>query len=964
MSRQHGTRTELVRLGFSDPARASAALTQMPVDVAAELTASFASAADPDQALRLLLRLRERAGDRVDQLLRDPDAAASLVRVLGASSALGDFLERHPDALAQLTAPPARLPTAGELGERLGASDSVDDLRVRYRLELLRIAAWDLASESPIDIIDQVAAALADLAGATLDAALGLTRAATRFGADEVAATRLAIIGMGKAGARELNYVSDVDVMFVAAGGDGVDTDRAVMIATELAKGVTAVVSGLATEPPLWPVDANLRPEGAAGALVRSLESHVAYYERWAQSWEFQALLKARPLAGDRALGDDYLAAIGPLVWASSSRESFVDSVQGMRQRVTDNVPADERDVQLKLGPGGLRDVEFTIQLLQLVHGATDDTVRGRDTLGALDSLAAGGYIGRTDAQTFARDYRFLRLLEHRLQLEGLTRTHLMPREPEAVRVLARATRLATNAAELTEQWQATRTRVRTLHERLFYRPLLSAVAALPGEGFALTSDRASARLAAIGFVDPDGALRHIEALTGGISRRATIHRNLLPVLLQWFAEGADPDLGLLTYRRLSETLGESPWYLRMLRDSSVAARRLTSLLSGSRYVSELFLAIPESAKWLENSDELAPRSLEALLDEGSAIVRRHRGNPDAAASPLRTMRRRELLRTAIASMVGRLDTIEAGVALTNVTTATIQNALGVLREDADFEFGVVAMGRYGGRELGFGSDADVMYVFRAGEDVPDAQQRAVALVRRLVDFTSDSMIPFDLDADLRPEGKNGPLVRSLDAYRAYYERWSLTWESQALLRARAVAGDESLLADFTGLADTVRYPEAISKNDLREVKRIKARVESERLPQGADPARHLKLGRGSLSDVEWLVQVLQLEHGARFAELRTTSTLGALEAATEVGLVPRLDAAVLRDAWLLASRVRSALTLWTAKTTDVLPRVTEQLDGVARLVGYPPRSAGALENDYLRVTRRARSVFERLFFD
>ncbi|HRP99059.1 MAG TPA: bifunctional glutamine-synthetase adenylyltransferase/deadenyltransferase, partial [Terrimesophilobacter sp.] len=250
-----------------------------------------------------------------------------------------------------------------------------------------------------------------------------------------------------------------------------------------------------------------------------------------------------------------------------------------------------------------------------------------------------------------------------------------------------------------------------------------------------------------------------------------------------------------------------------------------------------------------------------------------------------------------------------------------------------------------------------------AGDEASNAQQQAVALVRRLGEFTSDSMIPFELDADLRPEGKNGPLVRSLDAYRAYYERWSLTWESQALLRARPVAGDESLLADFAGLADTVRYPEAISQNDLREVKRIKARVESERLPQGADPARHLKLGRGSLSDVEWLVQLLQLEHGARVPELRTTSTLGALEAAADAGLVPTADAAVLREAWLLASRVRSALTLWSAKTTDVLPRVTEQLDGVARLVGYPPRSAGALENDYLRVTRRARASFERLFF-
>ncbi|HRN29660.1 MAG TPA: bifunctional glutamine-synthetase adenylyltransferase/deadenyltransferase, partial [Terrimesophilobacter sp.] len=458
MSRYESTRTGLIRLGFTDPQQAKQALGDTPSDIGP----LFAHAADPDQALRLYNRLREKAPQEVRELEASTDAAARLIQVLGASHALGDFLERHPDSLGELRSEPGNLPTVAELGERLGASGSVDDLRVRYRRELLRIAVWDLAQGSPIDAIDQVAAALADLAGATLDGALRLARAASRFDAAEVAATRLAIIGMGKAGARELNYVSDVDVIYVAAGDDTVSTDQAVAIATELAKALTAVVSGLAKEAPLWPLDANLRPEGAAGALVRTLDSHVAYYERWAQSWEFQALLKARPLAGDRTLGDDYLAAIGPLVWASASRESFVDSVQSMRQRVTDHIPADERDVQLKLGPGGLRDVEFTIQLLQLVHGATDESVRRRDTLAALAALAEGGYIGRSDAQSFALDYRFLRLLEHRLQLAGLTRTHLMPRDPERIRVLARATRLATGAEGLTELWQATRARVRS----------------------------------------------------------------------------------------------------------------------------------------------------------------------------------------------------------------------------------------------------------------------------------------------------------------------------------------------------------------------------------------------------------------------------------------------------------------------------------------------------------------------
>jgi glutamate-ammonia-ligase adenylyltransferase len=279
-------------------------------------------------------------------------------------------------------------------------------------------------------------------------------------------------------------------------------------------------------------------------------------------------------------------------------------------------------------------------------------------------------------------------------------------------------------------------------------------------------------------------------------------------------------------------------------------------------------------------------------------------------------------------------------------------------------EFGIIAMGRYGGEELGFGSDADIMYVYRpAGIDPEEAQRRAEAIVHELGRLTEDLRLPLDLDIGLRPEGKNGAIVRSLDSYRAYYERWSLTWEAQALLRARGAVGDAELLTAFEGLANQVRYPESVSAADVREIKRIKARVEAERLPQGADPARHLKLGRGSLSDVEWFVQLLQLQNAANVPELRTTSTLRALDAAVAAELVPEAEAARLRAAWLIASRARSAITLATAKTTDVLPTDRQALEAVSRVLEYPPGSASRLEEDYLRTTRLARQVFERRFY-
>jgi glutamate-ammonia-ligase adenylyltransferase len=988
--------TELARFGFGDLAEAESLLAELEGTLGFErdiLTEHAALAADPDAALGALARVARRDAGPVRALQLDPQGWRALWALLGASTGFGDFYLRHPEELAQLTGAGRALPSTDELHDALlesvGAVDGFASeggesawvaLRVRYRAQLARIAAYDLLSAEPVEEVAAVAEILADAAGAALEASLCVARTrvsggsgASPFPREQVAGTQLAIIGMGKTGARELNYVSDVDVIFVAGADDdlieAIGESRVVDIATRLAVQTMRGVSGAEIEPALWEVDANLRPEGKQGALVRTLDSHLSYYDRWAKSWEFQALLKARAIAGDVALGAAYVGAVQPKVWTSGARENFVDSVQRMRERVTEHIPADEVAYQIKLGPGGIRDIEFTVQLLQLVHGLSDERIRQRSTLDALDALVAEGYIGRAEAATFARDYRILRVLEHRMQLRHLRRTHLMPSRPEDLRVLARATRLAETGAGVWDIWEAVKREVRDIHIRLFYRPLLSAVAALPAEERTLSTAQAHDRLAAIGFVDPAGALRHIAALTTGLSRKSTIQRHLMPVMIRWFADGADPDYGLLAFRRISERLGDSPWFLRMLRDSSAAAESLTHVLSGSRYVGELMEWIPESAAWLDDHDLLVPRSGLALQKEARAIQTRHASIQDAMHS-VRILRRRELLRTAMAAILGVIAVEQLAEALTTITEVTIQATLRAVRreivpaEDSSLDFSVIAMGRFGGRELGFGSDADVMYIYRANDVEPHrANELALQLVAGLRTHSEDHRVPLDLDADLRPEGRNGPLARSLDAYVEYYRRWSLSWEAQALLRARGVAGSVKLIKDFTALADDVRYPASADPQGIREIKRIKARVENERLPQGVDPARHLKLGPGSLSDVEWLVQLLQLQHAHALPPLRTTSTMLALRAAQDAGLVPATAADRLAAAWRLASRLRSANTLLSGQTSDVLPVDRKRLDGIGLLLEYPPRSASQVEEDYLGATRRARRVFETLFY-
>ena len=989
--------SELARFGFVDLSGTIGKLDELVKlvgDSGRSALAALGVAADPDQALVALLNLATTQPARTKALLKRDDSARRLCALLGASTALTDFVMRHVDQL-DVFEKPQNLVTQDEAKRTLieivqpllrsgfDLAAVWNALRIAYRRELLKIAIFDLSQPDVEAGQPAVAAALADIAAAAIDAGLLIARAELKLGTEhgafaqaEVDATKLAVIAMGKCGARELNYISDVDVIFVAeSAAPELDSQRAIEIATKLATRMMRAMDGTASEPMLWQVDPNLRPEGKSGALVRTLESHVAYYDRWAQSWEFQALLKARPLAGDMELGQRYVDALAPKVWSSATRENFVESVQRMRERVTDFIPSNEIDLQLKLGPGGLRDIEFTVQLLQLVHGRTDNSLHQRDTIGAIQALSQGGYIGRSEANEFASHYRFLRLLEHRIQMSEMRRTHLMPISEPKRRALARSVDVRLTADSLIERWESVKVDVRTLHQKIFYRPLLSAVSKLGDESLSLSTDQVRDRLHAIGFSDPKGALDHIAALTSGLSRRAVIQKQLLPVLLQWFSEGTDPDAALLAFRRLSEDLGESHWYLRMLRDSSGAAERMTQVLSNSRLATSLFERIPEAAAWFERSEDLIPMTAMELQAEFDAVISRHE-IVDTAANLIRNIRRRETLRIAMGAVLGALTIAQVSQGLSDLTSgylramlevATSLNGSDIAAGDVKdvLDFGIIAMGRFGGEELGFGSDADVMFVYKtkSGVDGAVAQKVAERIVSELRRLTSDQVLEFELDLDLRPEGKNGPVARSIESYAAYYERWSNTWESQALLRARPIAGSKDLNQEFLALINKYRYPTQLTDSALTEIRRIKARVETERLPLGADPKRHLKLGRGSLSDVEWLVQVYQMQFGNEHPSIRTPQTLAALDAMVAEGLIAEHDARVLSEAWLLASRIRSASVLWANKRSDVLPTDRRQLEGMARIMEYPRGSATQLEDDYLAFTRRARSVYERLFY-
>ncbi len=981
---------------------------------------ALSRAPDPDLALGALVRLRESLAEQADgergttpaqtgvaafdsTLRSDPRVRARLFALLGSSSALGDHLVAEPTRWTLLR---SSLPSREDvLADMLGAVDAVPEtpvegaptpsqtadlrsvgtyragviggaavnvLRAVYRDQVALLAAHDLAStveqDEPALSFSEVGHRLSDLADAALTAALAVA-VATVY-PDSPMPARLAVVAMGKGGARELNYISDVDVIFVSEPADA----RTTRVAGEMMR-----IGSMA----FFEVDAALRPEGKAGELVRTLDSHVSYYRRWAKTWEFQALLKARPMTGDLPLARDYHDAVHPLVWTAAEREDFVHDVQAMRRRVEENVPEALRERELKLGRGGLRDVEFAVQLLQMVHGRTDEELRVTATVEALGALRDGGYIAREDGAELVSAYEFLRLLEHRLQLQRYKRTHLLPEDgdEEGYRWLARAADIRPDGPRdatqvLLLRLREIRRRVRRLHSKLFYRPLLDSIASYDAEALSLSPEAMERQLGALGFASPRNALGHLRALAGQNNRRGRIQALLLPTLMEWLADTPDPDAGLLAYRRLCEENEEVSWFLRTLRDDSIVAKRLVQVLGTSPFVAELLMRNPEVIPDLSDGAEgplLVASRVSDIASALTASAARHR-TPERVIAAARSLRRAELARIGAADVLRMISVPDVGRRLTSVWRAVLEAALASVIRDMLPENGVpparlayIGMGRLGGYELSYGSDADVLIVCDPTEGTAEdmALKWATQVAERVGSLLSSpsSDPPLDLDTDLRPEGRSGPLVRTLASYQAYYAGWAETWELQALLRASFAAGDPDLGLDFLHMIDEFRYPEdGVPPKAVQEIRRMKARIDSERLPRGADPATHTKLGRGGLADVEWCAQLLTMQHAARVPGLHTTSTLETLDAAASAELLSEGERDALVQSWLMAGHARNALVLARGKAVDQLPGQGKILAAVASICTGSTDGAEFL-NEYLRVTRHGRKAVDHVFW-
>jgi glutamate-ammonia-ligase adenylyltransferase len=887
------------------------------------------SGPDPDGALQRLVTLAERS---------DVDLASSLglelAPLAGVSPGLWQSLLRHPEWTTST-------PSAG------------DDPRPFVQRKIIEIALndlhgrWDLA---------RVTGTLSDLGDEAAALALELTRRSLRERFPAVDSLPFAIVALGKWGGRDLNYASDIDLLFVYEPGE-VEPDLARRLANRLAIGVIDHLSRPTGEGLAFRVDTDLRPEGTTGPITRTLDSYRSYYARWGEPWEFQALIKARAAAGDAGLGDRFARMTAEFVWPETLSPESVRQLRQLKIRAEE--AAEPEDI--KRSPGGIRDVEFSVQLLQLIHGRMDTELRSSGTLEALAALANGGYVHTDDANALSESYRFLRNLEHRLQLWQMAQTHRLPADREQ---LALALGYRAGPASATDQFNSDlarhRASVRVLHERLYYRPMLETFAAASAGG--LTRERAEERLRALGFVDIANAIQAIEHLTTGFSRRSRLMQQLLPLMVEWLADTPNPDLGLNQLAQLVAANADRAELTDSLRDRPIAAQRLCRLLGLSRMVGSYVDRIPEFLPRLADDALLVdlPRREELT---GTALERMQlRPDHDTRLASLRRLVRRRMLRIAAADLLEMVDLDRIVSALTDTADAAAVAALWTAGQQTEAApLAVIAMGKWGGRELGYGSDLDLVYATRTTEDAPAALRLATEFAAVLGSHTADGTA-YVVDAGLRPEGKQGSLARSIEAYRSYYEQRAAPWERLALIKARPVVGDEDVMAAFAEVATEHAYPGLVTAEMVRSIRHIKARVETERVPRGEDPEFHLKLGRGGLSDIEFLAQMWQLRLGHWHEELRTQQTIPALRGLAAVDVLSEAEADHLAAAYQLGTAIRNRLFLQTGRSHDSLPIDGDELARLALSMGYDHRAE--LREDYRRMARRTRRIFEAKFFE
>ncbi|MCY4486317.1 MAG: bifunctional [glutamate--ammonia ligase]-adenylyl-L-tyrosine phosphorylase/[glutamate--ammonia-ligase] adenylyltransferase [Deltaproteobacteria bacterium] len=972
-------------------------------------------AASPETALVQLGRLLEEGGPGPLPDLA-PREQRMLLQLLGGSTYLGGILIRAADAWGETfakaihTKAKSRARHSADFGV-LAPDATPGDLHARLRRhkrrEYLRIGARDLVGLAPVE---ETTAELSTLADFSLDTAYRFCRRdlERRHGRVRVPGTsrrnRFVILGMGKLGGQELNFSSDIDLIYLYETAEPA-TPRALPpleFFSRLAEDLTRAMGEVTEDGVVFRTDLRLRPMGSQGPSAQPMDAAALYYESWGQCWERSALIKARPVAGDIELGEAFLEDVRPFVYRRYLDFSTVEELREMKARIERQQLAggDGAQRNVKLGHGGIREVEFFTQALQLVNGGYDARIRRRNTLDALAGLARHGYVPAQECEALSAGYRFLRNVEHKIQILAHQQTHAIPDGAADERTLARRLGyLEPVDGEEQAFWRDYRVHTDVVHasfQRLFYGARRETVAhgERPGAEVWLDLDRREVVVQALGgrgFADPDKGYRDLLAVRDGSGatppgpKRRKVMRDLMPALMEAIVASGEPQQALHHMAGFGCRIGARTGFLTLLAENPKTTRLLIDLFAHSRFLSELFVNRPELLDSLIRVDlTRVVKTRAEMLEELRTAMAEARDLEDSL-DRLRRYRVEEFLRLGLHDLGGELDFDDAVAQLTALAEACLEAALALAGSEMERRhgapepgrFAVVAMGKLGERQLDYNSDLDLIFLYDEPEkprtrgarsDSLSSHEYYVRLGQTLMTCLSAPTaegIAYQLDMRLRPSGRSGPLVASLDAFRRYHETSSQLWERQALIRARFAAGDADLGAEAEDIAERFAFQDDFGRQDVREIDHLRMRMERE-LAREDGSRFDVKAGRGGLIDVEFLVQMLQLRFGHEHAALRQRDTLGAAAALRELRLLGARDYRILVEGYTFLRRLGHRLRIERDQDTHVLEREPGRLRAVALALGYGEKRRGspgaALLRDYEKRRERVRACYERFF--
>lgn len=782
------------------------------------------------------------------------------------------------------------------------------------------------------------------------------------------------VFGMGKLGGEELNFSSDIDLIYFYTSDSGSAGRHSLHeYFDKLARRVTRTIGEVTEDDVVFRVDLRLRPEGSRGPLVYSLPSAEQYYETFGRAWERQAWLKARPCAGDLALGAEVLAALEPFIYPRHTSPNVIREVEELNRRIKAELDGAGlgSGFDVKTGLGGIREIEFFVQALQLIHAGKNLTLRERSTRRALDRLFYAGLIADRERRALANGYAFLRQVEHLLQLESGRQTHRLPSDVDQLQVVARRLGMS-DAGEFAGRLGHFTEAVAAIFATL------GGAEEIPRE-IATVLDRERpepelrAALESLGFREPETAAFQVELLRrkplSPLGAAATeFGAHLAPALVKEIAASPDPDQALRIFVDFAG--GRAAWsgLWQLLDENRPLLRLLTSLFGTSAFLARVFVEHPELTDALILQERARPtRSREQLERTIEERLRELPTGDDAAVwNALRRLKSEELLRVGMADIASDLDADAVSENLSDLADVCVARTFDYVRSALVRRYGrvapmsVVGLGKLGGRELGYGSDLDLVFVYDGDVEDHEAMTKlAQRLVNALAAYLEEGRL-YEVDTRLRPSGQKGTLVSSLTAWRQYHQAEAKLWERQALIKARAIAGDPALGAVVEAEAARHVYerpvPDARAVAD--EIAHMRERIEKELARESSGPY-DIKTGRGGLLDVEFAAQYVQLVHGPARPELRVRSTVTALDRAAAAGLVDEETRATLVGGYRFLRRLEHRLRIVQDRPIHELPHDAAVLDMLARRTGFP--SGSSLERAYLNWTRDVRASYERL---